>query len=677
MIPSQDLTVADDILYSTAGARIKRPGFVYMDDGELPAVSSISLTSNVVTVTFASSINDGTNNKLVAGEKITVACTTNSGFNVTDVAISTASGTSVTYPKTNANIGSTSSPTITITRSSTIIGHHDFWYYNSSTNTKAQLILAMTSQGKLFKYTGTASATRLEVTRKTYALTANTVVAAPAVFTITGHGLYTGCAIAFTSITGGSGGQFLVETDPTTPVYYVEKIDADTFYLADSPGGSRKSLTGSNITAGTIAVPFGQTTPITSCAFKAFNEKLFITSDGIKNWPIMFDPVADATTYTMTKGANPNASVVQVHEGRLVMNDKTTKDRIHYCSPFNHLEWQGVGDSGVIDFTQGDGDPSGIVSILPPFRGALFVSKSRTMYRLPDPGIANSRIELVSGGIGAIAHNGVATIDLDDLVFMSERGFHSLNTTSAYGDFSGSFLSEKIQPSFADFVESRRKYTSAQYFPKHNLVFFSVAEDDSAGQDMLWCYNTKYKEWVRWTGLAPSFITQYKTSSSDRVLIATTDCRLAYLSDSTYSDFGTEHINYLIRSGKIYVDGNPNSTKTFKRLGLLFPPKGAYNVSVVARIDNQTVDTDTNSLTFSRTSSGDTLGETFTLGMSTLSYTANLDPFMLPIDGVGRGISVAISNDGDGEQVEIYGLLIEWVPAGMTQETHVSGSTTE
>lgn len=673
-IPSNDLVTADNIINSTSGARIKRYGFSYVDDGALPAVSSITLTSNVVTVVFASDVNDGSNNILVAGEKITVACTTDSEFNVTDVAISTASSATITYPLTHADIATVNNPTITITRSSTIVGVHDFWYYDVASNSKLQLLLALTSQGKLFKYTGTASATRLEVSKKTYTITSNS--ASPSVFTLTSHGFYTGMAISFNSITGGTG----LETDKA---YYVESSGTDTFYLSTSLGGSRLTVSAA-LTDSSASVPFALTLPINKCDFKTFNEKCFITCDGILNWPIMFDAVSDATTYTMAKGANPNASIMQIHEGRLIMNDKVNRDRLHYSTPFNHEEWQGYGNSGVIDIGIGDGDPEGIISILPPFKGALFLSKSRTMYRLPDPGIELSRVEVVSQGIGSIAHKGAASIDMDDVFFISDRGFHSLAATNSYGDFSAAFISDKIQNAFSDFTQSRKTYTWGQYFPQINSVVWSVAQDSATAQDMVWVYNIKFKEWTRWTNLSPSCITQYKTSTKDRLLIATDDCRLAYLDMTTYTDFGTDNIAYYLKTGKIYVDGNPNSVKTFNRLGFLFPPKGSFNFTVTVKIDNQTIDTQfpdgtagAGAFTVSKTSSGDLLGSTFILGQSLLSYTANLDPFMRTIDGVGRGITITIENNAAGEQVEIYGLVIEYTPAGLSQETYVSGSDTE
>jgi hypothetical protein len=661
-IPSTDLVTADNILYTTAGARIKRPGFEYIDNIELPAVTSISRSGTTVTVVFASAINDGTNNMLVAGEKITLV-SSNSAFNVTDTEIaSIASSTSITYATVASGTIGAGATVTSLVRSSSTVGIHDFWYFNPSNNTKEQTKVMLTSQGKLFKFDG--SGNRLEITKATANVTGT--LATPAVFTLSSHGFNTGTAIAFSSITGGTG--LSINT-----VYYVEYIDANTFYLSATLGGSRIALSAA-LTASTMSVPFALSLPITTCDFKSFNEKLFIAVDGINNFPIIYDPTV-GSTYTYIKNAMPNASILSEHEGRLLANDKFNPDRLHYSAPGDHTKWQGYDDSGVIDIGVGDGDPSGITAIFPTFKGTLFISKSETLYRMPDPGMALSRVELVSGGVGAVSHRGCAPIDMDDVYFISKRGFHSLAATNAYGDFSGAYLSEKIQNAFQDFSASRRKYTWGRYFSKFNTVLFTVADTSASAQDSIYAYNIKFKEWVRWPSVNMQCVTTAKSGSTDIMMFGTSDSRLVGLSTSSYSDETSTSgaYNYRVKTGKIYVDGNPSTVKGFKRLSVIFKPQGTFQFDVNVKIDNLP----TQSLSFSKSTSGDLLGSTFILGQSTLSYSSAMDPFSLPIDGYGRGIQIEIVNSGADEQVVIYGMTIEYVPAGLAQETFISGTTTE
>ena len=664
-IPPTDLVVADNILYTTAGSRIKRPGLEYIDNIELPAVTSIERASNVVTITFASSVNNGTNNKLVSGEAVTMTCDNNSAFDVTALSLSSVSGSTITYASTGADIPAISNPTITIARSSSAVGVHDYWYYNAANNTKAQLKLMLTSQGKLFKFDG--SGNRLEITRATQTVTGAIPVAPSTVsiFTLNSHGFKTGTAVQFDALTGGTG--LSINT-----VYYTEYINDNTFYLSATLGGSRLAIS-TALTGSTMSVPFALTLPITKCSFLTFNERCLISTDGIKNWPILFDPSVSSTTYTYIKNAAPNASILGEHEGRVIANDKTSPDRLHYSSPGDHTEWQGYGDSGVIDIGFGDGDPVGITAIYPTFKGALFVSKSERLYRLPDPGLPLSRIELVSSGIGAVSHNSCAPVDMDDVLFISKRGFHSLAATSSYGDFSGAYLSEKIQNAFQEFTPARRAFTWGRYFSKYNSVFFAVSESAAVRQDSMYVYNIKFKEWYRWPDVNLQCVTTAKIGNNDALIFGTQDSRLASLSNASYSDFGAEPYNYIVKTGKIYVDNNPSTVKMYKRIGFIFKPQGSFTFTANIKIDNLPVQP----VKFEKATGGDLLGSTFILGESTLAYASNMDPFMQPIDGIGRGIQITVENTSPDQQVTIYGMIIEWIPAGMAQETYISGSITE
>ncbi len=660
-IPPGDLVYADNILMTTAGARIKRPGLAYFDAIAVPEVTAAELTSNVVTVTFASDIEDP-NAIFVVGETITVACPEESGVNATNVPIISATGSTITYAKTNADIASFAPASIQITRTSSAVGVYDFWYYNDTNNTKEHAVAMLTSQGKLFTFDDNGF--RTEITKATHNVTG--ALASPAIFTLSSHGFATGTAITFSALTGGTGLS-------TNEIYYVERISDNTFYLSNTIGGSRINCSAA-LTASTMSVPFGLTLPIKSCDMRAFNEKLFITADGIDNWPIIYDPMV-SETYTYIKNAAPNASIMSEHEGRLLMNDKFNVDRLHYSAPGDHTQWQGYGDSGVIDIGIGDGDPTGISAIFPTFKGALFVSKSETLYRLPDPGLPMSRIENVSGGVGAVSHKACAPVDLDDVLFISKRGFHSLAATNAYGDFSGAYLSEKIQNAFQSFTASRRQYTWGKYFSRYNTVFFNVAESSATNQDAIYAYNIKYKEWFKWPDVVAQTVGTAKSGNNDVLIMGTSDSRLVTLASGLYTDSTTTTgaYSYRVKTGKIYVDNNPNTVKAFKRLSIIFKPQGSFQFEANVKIDNLPVQ----QLVFSKNTSGDLLGSTFILGESALSYNSTMDPFSVPIEGYGRGIQVEIVNRTADQQVTIYGLAIEYVPAGLSQETYISGSETE
>lgn len=653
VLPDNDLVTADNVLYATSGSRLKRQGLSYFDNIELPAVTSVTRTGSTITVTFASTISDGSNEMLVVGEKITVV-TSDSQFNVTDTAITAVTGTTITYTTAGSITPTAASATFTsLTRTSAVIGTHDFWYYDVSNNAKTQVLLAVTSQGKFFKYD--TNGNRIELDNKTYSVT---FTDAGDTVTLNNHGLKEGDAIGFTSITSTTG--IAVDT-----VYYVGgTVGTNTFQVSATKGGSALALTTNG--SGTGVSPLF-TSSITSCDFLTINEKCIITLSGQENFPKIYEPAVSTSVVRGVFGAPPNASIVRMHQGRVWMNSKDEPDRLYYSSPFNPEQWSGYGDSGILDVFVGDGDPEGIISIDPPFKGSLFIKKRTKTYRILGATPEEYGIELVTNGLGGVGHHAVAPIDLDDALYVSYKGIHSLAATNSYGDFQAAFLSKKIQSSFSDFVSGRLKYTQTQYVSSLNSVFIAISSGNSSQtrNDAIYIYNTKFKEWYRWPNIEAACLSVRNNSSNEQLLIGDYEGRISYAQNGTFSDYGTDAILYRIKTGAIYVDGNPNTVKAFKRIGFLFKPKGQYTFTVKVKIDNN----QTQSLAFSQSVSGAQLGVDFILGTSVLAFDAGLAPYMLPIDGYGRGITVTIEQSGLDEQVEIYGMIIEWEPADIAQET--------
>ena len=111
--------------------------------------------------------------------------------------------------------------------------------------------------------------------------------------------------------------------------------------------------------------------------------------------------------------------------------------------------------------------------------------------------------------------------------------------------------------------------------------------------------------------------------------------------------------------------------KAFKRLSLLFKPRGNYLFTVYFKVDNFPVQ----AMTFTQTASGDKLGTTFTLGTSILGSNNNLAPFSQDIVGYGRGCTIEIFQSGLEAQVEIYGLTIEYENADIANEVLSQGAS--
>lgn len=651
VLPDNDLVIADNVLFATSGSRLKREGIEYFDNITLPAVSSVTRVGTTVTITFASNVDSASNQILFAGEKVTIV-TSDSQFNVTDTAIATASTNTITYTVGVAPTAASATFT-SLTRTATIVGIQDFWYYDTSNNTKSQVLLAVNSHAQFFKYDG--SGNRIVLSNKTYNVT---FTDAGDTVNLTAHGLIEGDAVLFTSITSTTG-------ISTNTVYYVGgTITANAFQVSATKGGAALTLTTDG--SGVAVSPLG-TTPITSADFLVMNERCLISFDGAKNFPKMYEPQTSTTTVRGVFGAPPNASIMRKHQGRVWMNSKTEPDRLYYSSPFNPEQYSGYGDSGILDISVGDGDPEGIVSIDPTFKGALFTKKRTRTYRIDGNAPENYIINEVTSSIGATSHRAVSQVDLDDSVYVSYKGIHSLAATASYGDFEGAFLSGKIQNAYKEFISGRLKYAASQYIPSLNSIFFAVSTGDTSQtqNDALYIYNTKFKEWHRWPEVMAACLCLRSNDASEEMLFGDYEGRISKIQNGDFSDYGTDAIIYRIKTGAIYVDGNPTSVKAFKRLGFLFKPKGQYTFTVKAKIDNA----QSQSLAFSQSVSGAQLGVDFTLGTSVLAFDSTLAPYMLPIDGYGRGITITVEQTGLDEQVEIYGIIIEYELVDIAQET--------
>jgi hypothetical protein len=438
--------------------------------------------------------------------------------------------------------------------------------------------------------------------------------------------------------------------------------DNKTLYKYNS-SGARTSITVDGTTTAWSAA-------ITQASLLTFNNKLLIAVDGTSNKVRTWD---GSGSILDLQGTPPEASILQEHIGRVWANDKTNRDRLHYSTTGNEQEWQGVGDSGALDIGIGDGDPEGITAIFPTFQGVLFVAKRTKLYKVVGDAPENFQVILVSSGIGCVSPS-IATVDQTDLIYISERGFHSLSATNAYGDFEGAYLSKDIQTTFNnDFTNSRLKYIRTAYISNLNSVAFAVT-DESVGtgtNNTIWLYNFEEKAWYRWPDVSCQSLVAIRDADKTRLYLGTNTNRVAKAQNGTNYDISTSGTNtailFTVKTGLIFPDQSPYTIKGFKNFALFYKPKGPHTITCTLKIDNF----ESQPLTFSQTGSLDLLGSTFVLGESTLDYSVTMAPYSMSIDGYGRGFQLTIEQSGIQEEVEIQGFAVEYENAGTQQEVTV------
>jgi hypothetical protein len=383
------------------------------------------------------------------------------------------------------------------------------------------------------------------------------------------------------------------------------------------------------------------------------------------------DPLTETTaadTSMTIQGLAPHGSILAEHQGRLLTNDKDRPYRLHYSAPGDGQVWGGYGDSGAIDISPNDGDPEGITAIFPTFNGDLFVAKRTKLYRIRGI-IPDYSIEKVSDSIGCIGHQAVAAVDQSDIIFVSERGIHSLAATDKYGDYEQSFISADIQDTFND-VWERRGYIKASYLNNENLIAFAVTEGTGATNDTLWLYNVsaKARGWIgKWDSLPCESIFTVKDGDRRRWYLGADTTRVyKTLTDAlrdTDEAGADSAIALSVTTGIIIPEDRPENDVGFKNVLLYYTPRGNQTITAAVKIDKFT----SQSVSFDQGGGGTTLAS-FILGVDTLGSEGLFAAYTRRIDGRGRGAQITLTESSVGGNYSIEGIGLEYAGGGRRDE---------
>jgi hypothetical protein len=402
----------------------------------------------------------------------------------------------------------------------------------------------------------------------------------------------------------------------------------------------------------------------TFACFEVMNEDLILAFSNATT-PKKWDNQA-GTEWEDLGGTPPNFAFCRSHINRLfAAGVAANPDRLYYSSTDNHEEWGGAGDSGAIDIFPGDGDPEGITAIFPTIKGAVFVAKRNRLYRVNTVGDPTEwTVDEVSRGIGCVGHNAVAAVGTDDVLFVSDRGVHSLAATDSYGDFESAYLSKDIQKDFAAWNKGRYKSMWMIYIPELNSMAISVSGSGSSLNNEIHLFNVEDKQWYRFTGPVSQALWRAKLSNRDILMIGNDQGRISQLTRNEFND-NSAAIPFRVKTGTIYPDGSPLTVKGFKKVSLFYRPKGDYSLTCRFKIDNYPLQT----LTFDLSGDFDPLGTEFTLGTSVLGLSSAVPSVTLPVDGYGHGFSIELLQADVDEEAEIYGFAVEYEPSGDDQES--------
>lgn len=676
--------------------------------GSFGGVSPVTITmTGVTTVTtpfpaFTFSANSLVND---IATPITVNATIQQDFFAGfEIEVITEGSITITYEAEEVfNEALTAAGDIVVARASKVLWAHDYWRY-STDQINEQLLVYATADFQLF--TLDENKRRIQILGQEQ-VSEVTVDAASSItsgeyFLVNGPGNETNYYVWYNK--DGAGGDPAVSGRTAIPVAILAAdtasqvatktataIDANADFsstadvavvtiTAARAGITSPTLAGtSGFTINTVS--YGATMPteqLTTVRMLTFNESLQVYFSGSGNYPVLFNPDENSkyqlfvpNTAAVDGIAMPDASFAFLHLGRVWCNDKARRDYIHYSETYDETLWLGFSDSGALIIFPGDGDPQGITNGYV-YKGFAVIGKQAARYRILGDSPENFQVQPISSGMGNEGAFSVA-VDETDAYFISKRGIHSQAATDAYGDTDAAYLSAKIKGSFNDFEASQLKYIQGAYIPELNSVAFSICEDGEQSQQDVWLYNFEVQPpeqnpgvWYRWPNISCTALNRRFTNNKYKLVFGTASGRIIQAQkENDYSDFGTTGISYVIKTGTIYPGNDPQSMKLFKRITMIYRPKGNFNFGVMAKIDNH----EQQSFSFNEVSGLDLLGESFILGSSILGSANTLAPFTYTMDGYGRGITLTISQPSADEQIEVWGFTIEYENAELQQET--------
>lgn len=374
---------------------------------------------------------------------------------------------------------------------------------------------------------------------------------------------------------------------------------------------------------------------------------------------------------TASSGSLPFAQawIVQSFLERLfVAGDKDNPDRVYVSKAGDYTKWTASSTAGTaitLDVGIGDGDPSGITSI---FIGTgadrtVYVGKRKHLYRINCSSTDQTAwsVTLISKEIGVVNHNTVATIDMDDVIFASERGVHTLSqvlTTTAI--IEGEFLSFPIQYDYNNVIStSDRVNMSAVYVPAINSYLLGCKRSGQSTYETVYGFNVELKEWFRWTNVPCNFLCLRFNGSTgtDELYAAAGSGRVNKLLQTALNDFGSAIVTQ-IKTAFIAPDGIPLWENQFTNLACIYRSHENSSFRVFYSVDGLT----TKSTSFLQKKVGGNVLGTTVLGSGFILGTIQaIKPVWNHLAiSEGNSIQITFQQDGINEDFELFGIVLEY-----------------
>ena len=132
-----------------------------------------------------------------------------------------------------------------------------------------------------------------------------------------------------------------------------------------------------------------------------------------------------------------------------------------------------------VSFSISDRSDQVVTGLSDGFYGDLYAFTGRTINRIRVLGDALPQREVISQSVGCSGNQTIKSVG-NDLVWISEKGVHSLMTTQKYGDVESSFLSAPIQRLWDRINPKNMERACAVYSPKDELYLLAIDTGQAA-----------------------------------------------------------------------------------------------------------------------------------------------------------------------------------------------------
>ena len=418
-------------------------------------------------------------------------------------------------------------------------------------------------------------------------------------------------------------------------------------FYADSGDGAFRDITG--------ATALGTNPYMSGLAYTGL---MILCVEGLS--PYKYNMTGDISALG---GTPPAAKYAQKFKRRTFLaGNPAAPHRLYRCTDVDDPE---SGYTNYLDIdagaSGGDEDPVGITALFPQWRDRMFVSKRNSLYYVYYTGDFTFPYgyNAVDCSHGCLEHNTVAVVP-NDIIYVSERGVHSLVATEKYGDSESAFLSKNLQgtPSWwSENVDvSQAEYFWGKYVPIENSYFLSCRTKDATYNDLLLTYNLELKEWtIRKDWGVGAIFTAHDIYRYRKLMRLDNLGRVGFLDWDTMSDFDVLY-NADFTTNPIIPTKMPNILHDFIDIVVYYRPFDLSTTSVYMTYWLDGVEIETLELPLEH---GAVIGEAV-IEVDTIQAPKEWQRLTLPLKGHGTTIKLKFFQNAkqNDDQFGIFGFTI-------------------